>query len=327
MLVRHYLANGVFWHDTNTDDKKATCQNPVAKNVDVEFNHSYGLFMFGCEGGAFNESEGCGHGDSAYYVGATPFQKNPRGPSSRTSTPTRTCSATRAPTPSTSMIQDSDFYNNGVGIVPNTLDSEPSSRTDPAIIKDNNIFWNNFNYFLPNSPVKTVSGGLGGSATTSTTRPGSAWPCSAPTAGGPGQQDLRQLQVGRRRCSRTRSATRATTRSAVNNQSSTTRWAGAAPTPTPSTSSSTARAAATASRATHELDVRPEPRTRHRRGPLPDLPGPAGHPTEFRRRPAAARQPRPQFGASWRPSDADPPENQECSGPGTASEVREVQPA
>ena len=24
MLVRHYLANGVFWHDTNTDDNKAS---------------------------------------------------------------------------------------------------------------------------------------------------------------------------------------------------------------------------------------------------------------------------------------------------------------
>ena len=29
------------------------------------------------------------------------------------------------------------------------------------MIKDNNIFWNNFNYFLPNSRSKTVSGGLG----------------------------------------------------------------------------------------------------------------------------------------------------------------------
>jgi hypothetical protein len=29
------------------------------------------------------------------------------------------------------------------------------------VIKDNNIFWNNFNYFLPESRVKTVSNGLG----------------------------------------------------------------------------------------------------------------------------------------------------------------------
>jgi hypothetical protein len=29
------------------------------------------------------------------------------------------------------------------------------------VIQNNNIFWNNFNYFLPNSRVKTVSDGLG----------------------------------------------------------------------------------------------------------------------------------------------------------------------
>ncbi len=77
MWVRNFATNGVFWHDTNTDDSKTTCQNAVAKNVDVSFNRSYGLFMFGCEGGSFNKSEGWGHGDSAYYVGATPFQNEP----------------------------------------------------------------------------------------------------------------------------------------------------------------------------------------------------------------------------------------------------------
>ena len=60
------------------------------------------------------------------------------------------------------MIKDSNFYNNGAGIVPNTLDSEPFEPNGSGVIKDNNIFWNNFNYYLPNSPVKTVSGGLGG---------------------------------------------------------------------------------------------------------------------------------------------------------------------
>ena len=59
------------------------------------------------------------------------------------------------------VIKDSNFYNNGVGIVPNTLDSEPFEPTGDSVIKNNNIFWNNFNYFLPNSRVKTVSNGLG----------------------------------------------------------------------------------------------------------------------------------------------------------------------
>ena len=75
----------------------------VAKNVDVSFNRSYGLFTFGCEGGRFNKSVGWGHGDSAYYVGATPFQNEPEEDVARPPRrPTRTCSATRARTRSTS---------------------------------------------------------------------------------------------------------------------------------------------------------------------------------------------------------------------------------
>ena len=53
------------------------------------------------------------------------------------------------------------FYNNGVGVVPNTLDSEPFEPSADSVIRNNDIFWNNFNYFLPNSGVKTVSDGLG----------------------------------------------------------------------------------------------------------------------------------------------------------------------
>ena len=58
-------------------------------------------------------------------------------------------------------IHDSDFFNNGAGVVPNTLDSEAFQPNSNGRVRDNDIFWNNFNYFLPNSPVQTVSGGLG----------------------------------------------------------------------------------------------------------------------------------------------------------------------
>ncbi len=61
-------------------------------------------------------------------------------------------------------IHSSNFYNNGVGVVPNTLESEPYQPTATGKIRDNNIFWNNFNYFLPNSKVATVSSGIGGSS-------------------------------------------------------------------------------------------------------------------------------------------------------------------
>ena len=161
MWVRNFATNGVFWHDTNTDDNKTTCQDAIAKNVDVSFNRSYGLFMFGCEGGSFNKSEGWGHGDSAYYIGATPFQDEPADDVLKNLDRYENVLGYSGTNSKYMVIKDSDFYNNGIGLVPNTLDSEPFEPTGDSVIKDNNIFWNNFNYFLPNSRVKTVSNGLG----------------------------------------------------------------------------------------------------------------------------------------------------------------------
>ena len=44
-------------------------------------------------------------------------------------------------------ITKSQFYNNGLGIVPNALDSEKYAPPEDNVISDNDIFWNNFDYF------------------------------------------------------------------------------------------------------------------------------------------------------------------------------------
>jgi hypothetical protein len=163
MWARNYAANGFFVHDSDpaAENNKIECNDYLVKNVVASFNRSYGVYAFGCAGGRITKSTGFGHGDSAFYIGGTPIQTKPKpttldhldghenvlgysGTNSRYVT-----------------IRDSNFYNNGVGIVPNTLDSEPFEPTSDGVIEDNNIFWNNFNYFLPNSRVKTVSDGLG----------------------------------------------------------------------------------------------------------------------------------------------------------------------
>ena len=211
--------------------------------------------------------KGWGHGDSAIYIGETPPQDEAevdrhrprqglrerarllrhelevrRHPRQRGSTTTAPASSRTRSTPSR------------------------SSRTRNGKIRNNDIFWNNFNYFLPKSPVKTVSGGLGRSAARrSTTRPGSAWSCSAPTAGASRTTTSSATSCGAPRASRTRS----TRDKALNHEqpdSSTTRWVETAPTRTASTSSTTAPARATASRATRRprsTSPRP-PRTRSR---------------------------------------------------------------
>jgi len=58
-------------------------------------------------------------------------------------------------------IIENAFYNNGAGIVPNTLDSEGYEPNAWNVIERNDVFWNNYNYFLAGSAFHTVSEGLG----------------------------------------------------------------------------------------------------------------------------------------------------------------------
>ena len=52
-------------------------------------------------------------------------------------------------------ITKSKFYNNGTGVVPNTLSSEKYPPEEDNVITDNDIFWNNFNYYA-GAPFKVV---------------------------------------------------------------------------------------------------------------------------------------------------------------------------
>ena len=58
-------------------------------------------------------------------------------------------------------IIENAFFNNGAGIVPNTLDSEGYEPNGWNVIERNDVFWNNYNYFLAGSAFHTVSEGLG----------------------------------------------------------------------------------------------------------------------------------------------------------------------
>jgi hypothetical protein len=57
-------------------------------------------------------------------------------------------------------ITKSLFFNNGLGIVPNALDSEKYAPPEHNVITDNEVFWNNFNYFL-GAPFKLRPGATG----------------------------------------------------------------------------------------------------------------------------------------------------------------------
>ena len=161
MWARNYQANGFFVHDSNPSKGKIDCNDYLFRNVIASFNRSYGVYAFGCEGGRITHSTGYGHGDSAFYIGATPVQKKPKTTRLDHLDGHENVLGYSGTNSRYVIIENSDFYNNGVGVVPNTLDSEPFEPSSDGTIRNNNIFWNNFNYFLPSSRVKTVSDGLG----------------------------------------------------------------------------------------------------------------------------------------------------------------------
>jgi hypothetical protein len=152
MTGRHFASNGFFIHG---------CNGYLMKDLIAAFNRSYGLFAFHCTGGRMTESVGYGQGDSAFYVGETPPQARPRWTSLDHLDGHLNVLGYSGTNSKYVNIHDSAFYNNGIGVTPNTLDSEKFEPTSKGVIQDNDIFWNNLNYYLPNSPVQTVSGGLG----------------------------------------------------------------------------------------------------------------------------------------------------------------------
>ncbi len=163
LTVKNYATNGVFFRDSDArdGDKKLKCRDYLFKNIIVANNRSYGLFAFGCVGGRMTKSVGYGHGDSAFYVGATPPQNNPKTTKLDHNVAYKNIQAYSGTNSRYNDIYKNVFYNNGIGLTPNTLDSEPYEPSEDNVIRKNEIFWNNFNYYLPDSPVETISNGLG----------------------------------------------------------------------------------------------------------------------------------------------------------------------
>jgi hypothetical protein len=136
--AQNYNGNGFFV----TNLKGYHLNDLIAKSVGV-----YGLYAFNTIGGEMRRDIAAWNDDSGYYVGETPVQTRPvrtvlsdlvaygnvlgySGTNSRYVT-----------------ITKSKWFNNGTGIVPNALDSEKFPPPEENVITDNDIFWNNFDYY------------------------------------------------------------------------------------------------------------------------------------------------------------------------------------
>ena len=146
-------------------------------NLLASGNRSYGLFAKNCFGGKMVNSAGYHQGDSAFYVGETPcdtknwtnhgvappptLPEKPKWTLLKNDDSYENVLGYSGTNSKYVKIVESAFYNNGAGIVPNTLDSEGFEPNGWNVIERNDVFWNNYNYFLAGSAFHTVSGGLG----------------------------------------------------------------------------------------------------------------------------------------------------------------------
>jgi hypothetical protein len=136
--ARNYKANGFFV----VNAVGYTLTNLVAGHTGV-----YGIYAFNSKGGTMSRSEAFDNNDAGFYIGQTPPQSKPK----RSIVSKVKAYSNVLGFSGTNMryvtIKDSDFYNNGSGIVPNALDSEKFPPPDRNVISGNRIFWNNFNYY------------------------------------------------------------------------------------------------------------------------------------------------------------------------------------
>jgi parallel beta-helix repeat protein len=172
MWARNYESNGFFIHAA--DEEGQHCNGYTMNNLLASGNRSYGLFAKHCFGGRMINSAGYHQGDSAFYVGETPCdkknwnvysntpcQKKPQWTLLKNDKSYENVLGYSGTNSKYVRIIENAFYNNGAGIVPNTLDSEGYEPNGWNVIERNDVFWNNYNYFLSGSAFHTVSEGLG----------------------------------------------------------------------------------------------------------------------------------------------------------------------
>jgi plastocyanin len=138
MTVKNWKGNGVFLLNVT---------GYLADRIRAMNDGTYGVYAFNSRGGTMSNSVGAWNNDSGFYIGQTPVQTKPiRSLVTNVKSYGNTLGFS-----GTNMryvtITKSEWFNNGIGIVPNALDSEKWAPPEDNVITDNDIYWNNFNYF------------------------------------------------------------------------------------------------------------------------------------------------------------------------------------
>src|SRR4051794_14870547 len=136
--ARNFKGNGFFV--VNVDGYKLT-------NLVAELTGVYGLYAFNSKGGEMSNSEAFYHNDAGYYVGQTPPQTKPKRTVLKNLVAWGNVLGYSGTNSRYVTITKSKFFNNAVGLAPNVLESEKFMPHEDNAIVDNDIFWNNFNYY------------------------------------------------------------------------------------------------------------------------------------------------------------------------------------
>jgi parallel beta-helix repeat protein len=137
--ARNFVTNGFYVENAN---------GYKLDRLIAERDGEYGLYAFNSIGGSMTNSSAYYFNDAGFYVGQTPPQRKPK----RTKLSGLTAYLNVLGYSGTNSryvdIENSDWFNNGDGIVPNSLDSERFPPNADNTIRNNRVFWNNFNYYL-----------------------------------------------------------------------------------------------------------------------------------------------------------------------------------
>jgi hypothetical protein len=136
--AKHYNGNGFFL--VNVSGYHLNHLNATLAGV-------YGIYAFNSIGGLMENSEASYNNDSGFYIGQTPKQTTPERSIVRNVKSYGNVLGFSGTNMRYVTITKSLWFNNGTGIVPNALDTEKYAPPEDNVITDNDIFWNNFNYY------------------------------------------------------------------------------------------------------------------------------------------------------------------------------------
>ncbi|MEI6792936.1 MAG: hypothetical protein WCK97_06830 [Actinomycetes bacterium] len=157
ITAKNYFGNGFFAVNVNGYVMDHLRAYGGAKTGD----NSYGLYAFNSIGGTMTNDEAYYNTDAGFYIGQTPVQVKPKRSIIKNISAWGNVLGWSGTNMRYVTITKSRFFNNGTGVVPNALTSELYPPEEDNVISDNDIYWNNYNYYR-GSAFPKVTPGTGG---------------------------------------------------------------------------------------------------------------------------------------------------------------------